>query len=199
MMDPEMAGRGRPAGLRPGHVGAETATVAACRSRRGCSSASAAVAVPVTNRSWRGRSGGRNDHAELGRRGRYGPAVGQQRAAVIEDHHAVAQQAPALFWMTGYGPCPAAIMCMGARAWRPMRALLLPGPLGAAARLDGCHGIPSFRQQQRHARLGEPASRSSRDFRTADIQGAIAGSRPPGIVRWLRCRQAQLVPANHQT
>src|SRR5262245_63905158 len=86
------------------------------------------------------RPGGR---AGAGRRGKNGPAVGQQRPAVVEDHHAVAQQAPALLWMAGPDPGAAAIMGQGSRARGPMRALLFPGPPRGPQGLDGYHVMPS--------------------------------------------------------
>src|SRR6516225_1989456 len=90
-----------------------------------------------------GRSGGRGDHAGAGRRGKNGPAVGQQRAAVVEDHHAIAQEAPALLGMAGPDPGTAAIVGQGTGAWGPMRALLFPGLPGGPEGLNGCHVTPA--------------------------------------------------------
>jgi len=89
------------------------------------------------------RSGGRGGQVGAGRRGKNGPAVGQQRPAVVEDHHAIAQKAPSLLWMAGHGPCTAAIMRKGTGAWGPMRALLFPRPQGGPKGLDGCHVMPT--------------------------------------------------------
>jgi hypothetical protein len=57
-----------------------------------------------------------------------GDSVGQERASVVEDDNAVAQQGPPLLWTPcegGGGPCPRGVSGsgarwgVGARAWSP--------------------------------------------------------------------------------
>src|SRR5207248_4602400 len=127
------------------------------------------------------RSGGRGGQVGAGQRGKNGPAVGQQRTAVVEDHHAVAQKAPSLLWMAGHGPCTAAIMRQGTGAWGPMRALLFPRPRGGPKGLDGCHVVP--------LQTARPADPDARDESRRPAAGAGGGfrraCRPRGETRFL--------------
>src|SRR5579859_6785928 len=53
---------------------------------------------------------------------RDGRAVRQQLAGVIEDHYAIAEQAPALLRVADHGVGRLAVRCLGIRAWRRVRA-----------------------------------------------------------------------------
>jgi hypothetical protein len=49
-------------------------------------------------------------------------SVREQLAAVIEDHHTVAEQAPALLRVGGHDACGRVIVCVRRGAWRPVQA-----------------------------------------------------------------------------
>src|SRR5262249_28940667 len=135
-----------------------------------------------------------------GPRGTQARAVGQQRPAVVEDHHAVAQQAPSLLWMAGPDPGTVAIMGQGIRARGPMRAGLFPGPPGGPQGLDGCHVMPSGEGPPSGTAAAMMLSISARSprlrvrSRAPTLSCRWAGVREPTMATWTAGGQAPRPP-----